>query len=124
MIFMRPYLVRALYDWITDNDWTPHLIVDAEIQGVEIPREFVQDGKIILNILPSAVKNLELGDEMVSFEARFSGKALSVFVPIQAVLAVYAKENSLGMTFPEESFEFPEPPPPPRPSKPMLRRVK
>jgi len=122
MILMRPYLIRALYDWIIDNDWTPHLVVNAEIEGVEVPREFVKEGKIILNILPSAVKNLELGNEWITFDARFSGKPLGIFIPIQAVLAVYAKENSLGMTFPEEASE--PPPPPSRPSKPMLRRVK
>jgi len=122
MIMMRPYLIRALYDWIIDNDWTPHLVVDADVENVEVPREFVQEGKIILNILPSAVKDLELGDDFITFEARFSGKAMTVFIPVQAVLAVYAKENSLGMTFPQETLE--PPPPPPRPSKPMLRRVK
>ena len=122
MILMRPYLIRALYDWIVDNNWTPHLVVDSEIEDVQVPREFVKDGKIILNVLPSAVKNLELGDEWVTFEARFSGKPFAVSIPVQAVLAVYAKENSLGMTFPEEASE--PPPPPPRPSKPMLRRVK
>jgi stringent starvation protein B len=126
MILMRPYLTRAIYDWIIDNEWTPHLIVDAEVENVVIPREFVKEGKIVLNILPSAVKNLELGDDWINFEARFSGRPFKISIPIQAVLALYARENGRGMTFPLEEIpqESPPEPPPSRPSKPMLKRIK
>jgi len=75
MIPMRPYLIRAIYEWIVENEWTPYLVVDAEQDNVIVPQEFIKEGKIVLNIFPSAVRQLELGDEWVSFEARFSGRA-------------------------------------------------
>ena len=129
MISMRPYLLRALYEWIVDNGLTPYLVVNAEYDKVEVPRQYVEDGKIILNISPTATQGLNLDKEWVSFNARFSGRTFAVFVPIQAVLAIYAKENGRGMAFqpePEEEGTTPSPPtpqPPPRP-KPVLKRVK
>ena len=134
MISMRPYLLRALYDWIVDNRLTPYLLVNADYEKVEVPRQYVEKGQIILNISPMAVQGLTLDNDWVSFSARFSGRPFSVFVPTPAVLAIYARENSKGMFFqPEENEnepdETPPPPPkspprPPRRSKPILRRVK
>lgn len=102
----RPYLVRAFYDWLVDNDLTPHLVVDATLPGVQVPMEFVSDGQIVLNIAPRAVGNLELGNEAISFNARFSGRPHSVIVPLYAVMAIYARENGAGTMFePEPAYE-------------------
>jgi stringent starvation protein B len=98
----RPYLVRALYEWILDNHMTPHLLVNAEQPGALVPAQFVQEGKIVLNIGPSAVRGLVLGNELISFNARFGGAAMDIEVPSTAVLGIYARENGRGMLFPEE----------------------
>lgn len=127
MISMRPYLLRALYEWIVDNGLTPYLVVNAEHDKVEVPRQYIEDGKVILNISPTATQGLNLDKEWVSFSARFSGRPFSVFVPIPAILAIYAKENGKGMAFQPEEGETPSPTPTPQPpprSKPMLKRVK
>ena len=132
MISMRPYLLRSLYEWVIDNDLTPYLLVDAEFDQIEVPRQYVENGQIILNIAPSAVQNLTLDNEWVSFNARFSGRPFSVFIPVAAVLAIYAKENGKGMFFqPEESDSLPPTspqtphnPPRPRRQKPQLKLVK
>ncbi|MCG9596526.1 ClpXP protease specificity-enhancing factor [Vibrio sp. Isolate25] len=101
----RPYMLRAFYDWLVDNDLTPHLVVEATLPGVRVPVEFVQDGQIILNIAPRAVGNLELGNEAITFSARFSGRPHSVIVPLYAVQAIYARENGAGTMFePEEAY--------------------
>jgi stringent starvation protein B len=101
----RPYLVRAFYDWLVDNDLTPHLVVDATLPGAQVPMEFVSDGQIVLNIAPRAVGNLELGNEAVSFNARFSGRPHAVIVPMYAVVAIYARENGAGTMFdPEPAY--------------------
>ncbi len=102
MTSSRPYLVRAMYQWIVDNDMTPHLLVDVSIEGVQVPAEHIQNGKIILNIAPMAISSLVLGDEDITFGARFSGKPQNLYIPIDAVLAVYAKENGQGMMFSED----------------------
>lgn len=105
MTARRPYMLRAFYDWLVDNDLTPHLVVQATMPGVRVPLEFVQDGQIILNIAPRAVGQLELGNEAISFHARFSGRPHSVIVPLHAVLAIYARENGAGTMFePEEAY--------------------
>ena len=101
----RPYLLRALNDWILDNYMTPHLLVDAEREGVIVPEQFVEKGKIILNLSPVAVKALQISNDLVSFNARFSGKPYHICVPPDAVLAIYAKENGMGMIFTEESAD-------------------
>lgn len=102
----RPYLLRAFYEWLVDNELTPHLVVDATLPGVRVPGEFVQDGQIILNIIPRAVGNLELGNEAVTFNARFSGRPHSVIVPMYAVQAIYARENGAGTMFePEDAYQ-------------------
>ena len=98
----RPYMVRAVYDWILDNQLTPFLVVDAEIPGCQLPWEFVQDGQIVLNITPTAVANLVIGNDQLSFNARFSGKPHQVVVPMAALLALYARENGAGSLFEHE----------------------
>ena len=131
MTSSRPYLVRAMYQWIADNGMTPHLLVDVSVDGVLVPPEHVQNGKIILNIAPMAVSNLVLGDEDVSFSARFSGQSMGIVIPVEAILAVYAKENGQGMMFSEDDGavsssddgDDPEPDPD-KPKRPTLRVVK
>ena len=102
MTSSRPYLLRAIYDGIVDNDMTPYILVDATMEDVQVPSEHVSNGKIILNVSPSAVMSLELADDSVSFNARFSGKAVFINTPVKAVLAIYSKENGRGMVFTEE----------------------
>ena len=95
----RPYLVRALYEWIVDNDCTPHMLVNAEFPKVQVPDGFASDGQIVLNISPSAVRSLHMDNDAVSFEGRFSGVAHSLFVPVGAILGIYARDNGQGMVF-------------------------
>ncbi|WP_405035606.1 ClpXP protease specificity-enhancing factor [Pseudidiomarina sp. CB1] len=102
MTARRPYMLRAVYEWLVDNQLTPHLVVDAEQPGCQIPFEFVKDGQIVLNIAPSAVGNLQLANDRVEFNARFSGKPHRVYVPMVAVVALYARENGAGTIFEEE----------------------
>ncbi len=102
MTSSRPYLIRALYEWILENELTPYLLVDAQVQNLRIPTQHVQDGKIVLNISPSAIQSLQVGNESVEFSARFSGKEMSLLIPVHAVLAIYAMENGQGMVFSEE----------------------
>lgn len=98
----RPYLLRALLDWICDNGMTPHMLVDATSPGVSVPSRFVQDGRITLNIGPSAVEGLLMDNDGVRFSARFAGQPMQVEVPIRAVLAIFARENGQGMMFGQE----------------------
>lgn len=98
----RPYLVRAIHEWILDNNMTPHLLVDMEGAGVDVPAQQGQNGKIVLNISPQAVEGLMLGNDAIGFRARFGGISTDVYVPIDSVLAIYAKENGRGMVFNEE----------------------
>lgn len=95
----RPYLVRALYEWIVDNDCTPHLLVNAEYPGVQVPPGFASDGQIVLNTSPSAVRHLHMDNQAVSFEGRFGGVAHTLYIPAAAILAIYARENGQGMVF-------------------------
>ncbi len=119
----RPYLVRAIYQWVLDNGFTPHVLVNAGIEGVQVPPEYVRDGQIVLNLAPSAVKDLYIGDDRVELSARFGGVARPVTFPMAAVLALYARENGQGMVFPDEG-PAEEPPPPKRPERPSLKVVK
>lgn len=105
MTSKRPYLIRALYEWILDNQMTPHLLVNAEGEDVVVPVEYVQEGKIILNISPNAVNQMIIGNDVVRFSARFSGNSMSIFIPISNVMAIYAKENGVGMFFPDEETD-------------------
>ena len=98
----RPYLLRGLYEWIVDNDLTPHLVVDATIVGTVVPQNFVSEGQIVLNISPTAVQGLQLADHEVRFSARFGGKPMQVIVPMTAALAIYARENGAGAMFEAE----------------------
>ncbi|MGF1753231.1 ClpXP protease specificity-enhancing factor [Vibrio makurazakiensis] len=101
----RPYMLRAFYEWLVDNELTPHLVVEATLPGVRVPEEFIQDGQIILNVAPRAVGQLELGNEAVTFSARFGGRPHSVIVPLYAIEAIYARENGAGTMFePEEAY--------------------
>lgn len=95
----RPYLVRALYEWIVDNHMTPYLLVHVDSEGVEVPTEFVTDGRIVLNASAAAVRDLRMENDAISFSARFAGVPRNVHLPMRAVLAVYARENGQGMFF-------------------------
>ncbi|WP_299259421.1 ClpXP protease specificity-enhancing factor [uncultured Kushneria sp.] len=98
----RPYLIRALYQWLLDNDCTPYVVVDAERTGVVVPEQFVQNGQIVLNIGPGAVRELFMENDMVAFNARFGGQPMTVELPIDAIIAIYARENGVGMVFGQE----------------------
>lgn len=98
----RPYLIRALYEWLVDNDQTPFFLVDAQRDDVTVPQGYVEDGRIVLNASPNAVRDLQLGNDMISFSARFGGRQHEIFVPPMAVLGVYSRENGQGMLFPDD----------------------
>lgn len=128
MTSSRPYLIRAVHEWIVDNSLTPQIVVDAEFEGVHVPRQYISDGRIVLNISAGAVRSLVIGNERIEFGARFGGVVFQVAVPVGAVQAVIARENGAGMSFPEETLE-PEPPEgntddPKSPGRPALRVVK
>jgi stringent starvation protein B len=112
----RPYLLRAMHEWISDNAQTPHIVVDASLQGVEVPRQYVQGGKIILNVSNHATSGLSLGNDLVRFRARFGAATYDVSVPIGAILGIYARETGQGMIFSEA--DAPPPPPPESPQPP------
>ncbi|MBK1734103.1 ClpXP protease specificity-enhancing factor [Halorhodospira abdelmalekii] len=95
----RPYMIRAIYEWIADNDHTPYLLVDATRPDVDAPTEFAEGGRLVLNVSPRAVQGLSMGNEWIAFSARFGGVARSVTLPVGAVIAVYARENGQGMLF-------------------------
>ncbi len=127
MTSSRPYLIRALYEWIVDNNCTPHIIVNAMANGVEVPQQYVnKDGQIVLNIAPQAVVGLEMSNKAITFSARFGGIPTQINVPCYAVMGVYARENGQRMMFDVE----PEPDNPPPDNgggdgrKPSLRVVK
>ena len=125
----RPYLLRAMHEWITDCGNTPHVIVDAGREGAEVPRAYVKDGKIVLNLSEGATQRLRLGAEVVEFDARFAGVIHRVRFPVGAVLGIYARETGEGMVFSEADLG-PEPPPRPTqaeeggPRRPQLKVVK
>lgn len=137
----HPYLVRALYEWISDNDMTPHLVADATVDGVRVPSSAVSEGQVVLNIASQAVRDLHMGNAEIGFLARFGGASHAVQIPIAAVRAIYARETGEGMVFgaaeqapptdPADPAQLPHPAPndpppdepPPRPG-PHLRVVK
>jgi stringent starvation protein B len=140
----RPYLIRALYDWCSENGFTPYVAVKVDA-SVQVPREYVQGGEIVLNVSMDATSSLKLGNDFIEFKARFGGKPREIMVPIHRVMAIYARENGQGMAFPvsDESVESPvlsavdashspqpeveDVPPPPSPSgssRPALKRIK
>ena len=98
----RPYLARALYEWLLDNELTPYLVVDATQPGVEVPRQFVQNGQIVLNVAPTAVRDLFMENQAIGFNARFGGQPMQVMIPTPALIAIYARENGAGMVFGHE----------------------
>lgn len=99
----RPYLVRAIYEWIADNDLTPYLLVDASLDGVAVPDHAVQNDRVVLNMGVQAVDMLQLGNQHITFDARFNGRVENIAVPLEAVLAIYARENGVGMAFSEDN---------------------
>ena len=107
MTSSRPYLLRAMYEWIVDNGMTPYILVDTKNDQVIIPRQFEEDGKIVLNLGPTAVQSLNLGIEAVNFDARFDGTSMDVMVPIEFILAIYTRENGQGMMFADEDLPPP-----------------
>ncbi|NCT67098.1 MAG: ClpXP protease specificity-enhancing factor [Rhodanobacteraceae bacterium] len=113
----RPYLVRALYEWISDNGLTPYLVVDAGVDGVRVPPSAVKDGRVVLNIAARAVAQLEISNDYVQFLARFGGVSQSVQVPLAAVLAIYAQENGQGMMFAPDGAPTEPPPAAPQPDE-------
>ena len=138
----RPYLIRALYDWCSENGFTPYVAVKVD-HSVQVPREYVQGGEIVLNVSMDATSSLKLGNDFIEFKARFGGKPCDIMVPIHRVMAIYARENGQGMAFPvsdeaspvaalsavDTPTEWPEdgdePPPPSSPTgRPALKRVK
>jgi len=133
MSSQKPYLIRAIYQWLLDNQSTPYLLVNTNHEGVVVPEQYIRDARIVLNLAPDAINSLNMDNDWVSFSARFSGKAMDLFIPVIAIQAIYGKENNEGMFFPEE--EHPTPPPPatsesnePSPTKnndkPSLKLVK
>jgi stringent starvation protein B len=137
MTSSKPYLIRALYEWILDNGMTPYILVNALDSRADVPQEHVEEGRIVLNISPNAVRYINVGNDILELEARFSGRSRSVSLPVAAVLAIYARENGKGMFFPqeeepegssseEEATPPDEPPQPPRskPSRSHLKVVK
>ncbi|MCP4211576.1 MAG: ClpXP protease specificity-enhancing factor [Halieaceae bacterium] len=123
----RPYIMRALYEWIVDNEMTPYVLVDAAMDGVVVPQQFVKDNQIVLNISPDAVVELSISNESVSFNGRFGGVATDIFAPVAAVVGIYARENGQGMVFdPEDNLIPPDDttPSPDKPDRPTLKIVK
>ncbi len=122
----RPYLIRAMHEWMSVNNQTPHLVVDAGVGGAEIPKAYVREGRITLNVSWQATQGLKLGNDWIEFSARFGGVPQQVRVPVAAVLGIYARETGQGMLFQDEG----DSPPPPVPgpddtgSRPKLRVVK
>lgn len=101
----RPYLLRALYDWILDNKMTPHVVINADYKDVIVPREHVENGQIILSIAPESVHGLEMKNNYIAFAARFGGISRDIYLPIMSVTAIYSEENRKGMVFAEESYD-------------------
>ena len=124
MTSSRPYIMRALYEWIVDNDCTPYVLVDAHAPGVQVPQQYVENGQIVLNIAPGAVDKMELGNQLMRFNARFGGVPTDVLVPIAAIRGLYARENGRGMVFDEDDPTPPDSGGDKSEKKPALRVVK
>jgi len=128
MTSSRPYLVRAIYEWLVDNELTPYVMIDAQFPHVQVPERFIEDGKIVLNVAPRAVVNLIMSNEALEFDASFSGMAQHIYVPVRGVKAIYAFENGRGMVFSEDDDEGEDEPPPElmlrKKGKPNLKIVK
>jgi stringent starvation protein B len=120
----RPYLIRAMHEWMMDNGFTPHIVADASVAGLRVPTAHVKEGKIVLNVSHSATRGLVLGNDEIAFEARFDGVAQQVCVPMQAVRGIYARETGQGMVFAAEDSPQPGGDVPPPASRPSLKVVK
>ena len=105
----KPYLIRAVYEWIVDNNLTPYMSIDAYHPGVEVPQSYVSDGQIVLNLVPRAITNLLMDNEKISFSTRFGGAPCDIFLPIQSIVGIYAQENGQGMIFQGGGPKDPEP---------------
>lgn len=115
----KPYFIRALYEWVVDNNCTPHILVDAHAAATQVPQQHVnKDGQIILNISPSAVKDFFMDNTAISFNARFSGVANNLYIPMAAIMGIYARENGQGMMFEPEANPTPPPTAPVSPTTP------
>lgn len=127
-ISRKPYLIRAMHEWISDSHLTPHIVVDVSVDGVQVPAEHASDGKIILNISAAATEGLRIGNDLISFATRFGGRVSSVSVPADSVLGIYARETGEGMIFTDDSSPDPDPGDdgdgPQRPDRPALKVVK
>ena len=133
----KPYLLRALWEWCCDNGFTPHIAVEVD-ERTRVPREYVRGGQIVLNLGPTATHKLQMGNELIEFQARFNGVARDLSVPVGRVTAIYARENGAGMAFEVEGEssvadvdaavpdapEMPSDEPPPEPPRPKLQRIK
>lgn len=127
MTSQKPYLIRAIFDWLLDNKLTPYLLVNTLIDGVKVPEEYINDDKIVLNIAPDAVQHYQADNQWISFSARFSGRAMELFIPIEAIQGIYGKENNEGMFFTDEDESLPPTPPVkalPAKERPSLKLVK
>lgn len=125
MTSSKPYLVRALYDWILDNDATPYILVDTTLAGVRVPPGIASDGKVVLNLAPRATQKLEIDNAYIAFSARFGGVAEDVYCPMTSLLAIYARENGEGMMFPaEEEAGEAKSDEPDKPKGPTLKVIK
>lgn len=128
MTSSKPYLLRAVYEWLVDNRLTPYVMVNAMFDGVNVPDDYIEDGKIVLNVAPQAVAGLLLNNDAVEFDARFSGISNHIYIPINAIEAIYAFENGRGMVFNDDDEDDGTPPPGDEPKtkkgKPNLRVVK
>jgi stringent starvation protein B len=105
MTSSKPYLIRAIYEWIADNDLTPYVAVDAGIPGTTVPKEYIEDDRIVLDISAVSTSGLVISNEALEFKARFNGVSRNIYIPIQAVMVIYAQENNKGMAFPPEEFD-------------------
>ena len=117
----RPYLLRAMHEWMSDNNQTPHIVVDANVEGVVVPSQFVKDGRIVLNVSYSAASGIQIDNDNISFQARFGGTPMAVSIPMKAVLGIYGRESGEGMLFGDEddgAESSPEPDPDPTPDGP------
>ncbi|HET9679121.1 MAG TPA: ClpXP protease specificity-enhancing factor [Gammaproteobacteria bacterium] len=129
MLSRKPYLIRAIYEWIADSGHTPYLLIDTTVAGIEAPMQFAQDDKLVLNISTSATQGLQLGNDIITFSARFSGNAHTISLPLTSILAIYAKETAQGIMFSAEEEAEQEKPPATKPpnkaaNKPKLKVIK
>lgn len=108
MLPRHPYMLRALYDWLIDSDDMPHLLVNAEYEGVQVPGDYVQEGRIVLNIAPDAVENLSLGNDYIMFNARFGGRPMEIILPQESVIAIYGRNSGEGMMFNLDEADMPD----------------